>query len=127
MSTTTLKDNRKQKGLQSQLNAMIVDLELMKQDMSRRSKEINIKQNQVIELKEKIRALNNKTGTLKITEHALLRYLERVKGIDLQQIENEIINQSLNDMVATLGDSGTFPHPNGYKIVVKDSTIVTIL
>jgi hypothetical protein len=63
---------------------------------------------------------------LKVTEHAIIRYLERVKGLDIEEIEKEILTDSLKDMVTNLGNTGTFPG-NGFRILMKDGTITTIL
>ena len=60
-----------------------------------------------------------------ITEHALIRYMERVKGIDVESMRKEVVNNKIVDQITRLG-SGTFPCGD-YKIVVRDSIIVTVL
>lgn len=59
-----------------------------------------------------------------MSEHALVRYFERVKGFNIKDIEDELLNENLIKMVETLGN-GTFPNDN-YSLVIKDNVIVTI-
>jgi len=61
----------------------------------------------------------------KITEHALIRYMERVKGIDVEAMRKEVTDNKIVEQIDVLG-SGTFPCGD-YKIVVRDSIIVTVL
>lgn len=66
-----------------------------------------------------------KQSDIVITEHALLRYLERVKGIDLAAVREEILTPTVREQIALL-PSGTFP-VNDFKLRVKQRTVVTIL
>lgn len=60
-----------------------------------------------------------------ITEHAILRYLERITGIDLEMIKAAILPADSVDKLAALGD-GT--HSLGeHSVVVKGEAIVTIV
>lgn len=45
---------------------------------------------------------------LKLTEHAKVQYLARVKGIDITNLHAEIITPQLKRIYRTLGD-GTYP------------------
>ena len=60
-----------------------------------------------------------------ISEHALLRFFERVKGFDLEQVKAEILTEQVKVLIRQLG-SGVYP-VNGFKIKVKDGTVVTIV
>lgn len=64
------------------------------------------------------------TGGVKVTEHAMLRYLERVMGVNLSELEEKIVTADLSRMIDSLGD-GTYPE-HGKQVVVKDNKIVTI-
>jgi hemerythrin-like domain-containing protein len=66
-----------------------------------------------------------KPRAIKVSDHAVLRYLERKAGIDVEAIRKSILDSELPSMVATLGGSGKFP-VNGYQVVLKDYTVVTI-
>jgi len=64
---------------------------------------------------------------LQISDHALIRYLERVKGVDLEAIKQEIITEKLLHLYHTLGD-GELPNgEDSTRCVICDGVIVTIL
>ena len=60
-----------------------------------------------------------------ISGHALIRYLERVKGIDMRAIEDEIAPQDTLKLVKAMGD-GIYPVSGSHRIVVKNGTVITI-
>lgn len=64
---------------------------------------------------------------IKITDHAVIRYLERVKGIDINIIRNQIIKEEIIPHMKILGGSGRFPIKDNYIIVMKDYKVITIL
>ena len=64
-----------------------------------------------------------------VTEHAILRYLERVKDIDIKSIEQEMLNEMTIPDLNKFGiGAAKIPIANqkGYRFVVKDKTIITI-
>lgn len=84
-------------------------------------------------LKRKLIALDKVNSTIDntykgviITDHAVLRYLERVKGIDIQAIREEIlVDDRMVEAIKILGD-GLFPVDYG-RLRIRDKMIVTIL
>ena len=74
---------------------------------------------------EQIKKLSNNKN-INITEHAIIRYLERSKKIDLNQINNEILSESLKKQIKSL-NSGKFPITNGLKAIVKNYSIVSVI
>ena len=63
---------------------------------------------------------------LQITDHALVRYLERQTGINIQAVRDEILTQKLLDAYKHIGD-GELPINDKVRAVVKNGTIITIL
>lgn len=63
---------------------------------------------------------------LVVTEHALLRYLQRVEGIDLEAVCQAIATPELEHAVATLGN-GKYPIGNGVRVTVIDRKVVTVI
>ena len=61
-----------------------------------------------------------------MTEHAMLRYLERVKGIDFTELCQQVITEQLKTQIKTLGD-GKYPIGDGYRVVVKNNAILTVV
>lgn len=120
-----IKDARKIKGLQSQLSALQGEAEAIKIDISSKQKEYNNKMNAINRLKQQIDNLS-KNKNIKISEHALIRYFERVKGYDINEIEKEILNDDILKMVEVLGGNGKYPNKD-YSVVIKDFTVTTIV
>jgi len=65
------------------------------------------------------------SGTLLVSEHAILRYLQRTYKLDLSKIEKEIMTPKLLQQVKDLGN-GTY-HNGDIRIKVIDNIVVTIL
>lgn len=61
-----------------------------------------------------------------VTEHALLRYIERTYGVDLDDIRKIILTPEMDKAIRTLG-SGKYPLPGGGKAVVKGFSIVSVV
>jgi len=64
----------------------------------------------------------NKTG---ITDHALLRYLERIHGFDVEEIRKELMTDSLRKCLQTY-KTGKVTE-NGITYIFRDNAIVTIM
>lgn len=62
----------------------------------------------------------------KVSEHAFVRYFERVVGFDLQEISDYILSPNNLSLIAQLGD-GTYPLNETHKFVIKQNTVTTIL
>lgn len=60
-----------------------------------------------------------------ITEHAYLRYFERVLGYDLDEVRGDILEHRVEQMINNL-KTGKFPHREKFRLVVKNRVIVTI-
>jgi len=60
-----------------------------------------------------------------VSEHALLRYLERKYNLDLEDIKREILTNDNVIMIKNMGN-GKYPISDGLKAVVKNNTVITI-
>lgn len=60
----------------------------------------------------------------RISDHALLRYMERVMGVDVDAVRSEILNEKIK---AALKMGATAVTVNGVKMIAKEGTIVTVL
>lgn len=59
-----------------------------------------------------------------ITDHALVRYFERVIGIDMEELRKMILTENVKKAIR-LNASGVVV--NGFRYVIKGGRIVTIL
>lgn len=62
---------------------------------------------------------------LTVTDHAVIRYIERVLGIDCAVIRERIAHDRLRQAHAVLGD-GSYGVGSGHEAVVRDSRVVTV-
>lgn len=116
---------RQIKAMQSQINQTEADIIVLKIELNEKQKEYNNKLIHLKGLKVKVANIEN-NKKLKVSEHALLRYFERVKGFDLSQIEKEILTESVLKLVDILGGDGTYPNED-HSVVMKNYTVTTIV
>lgn len=64
--------------------------------------------------------------SLLVTEHALLRYVERVLGVDLQEIEDAILTDSVREIIEFSGGDCRIKS-GGMILVVKNRCVVSVL
>jgi hypothetical protein len=82
------------------------------------------------EVQKKLRKIIQQLSALKIkeptvTDHAVLRYLERFRGINLEEIREEILTDERKEMILELGTI-KLPLGENHRIIVKDGVVVTI-
>jgi len=61
-----------------------------------------------------------------ITEHAILRYLERGADLDVDNVKKLILNEATRAKIEQY-ESGEFPIGDGLSVKVKNKVIVTVL
>ena len=121
---STLQKEQEIKGLESQLKIIIGKKEAKKVEVSQTQKALSDLLKSEKQIQDRISQIKEDKG-ITVSEHAILRYLERVKGFNLKEIEEEIITEELKSNVAILGGNGKYPL-NNCKAVMKNFTIVTI-
>ena len=68
------------------------------------------------------------SSNIKVSDHALIRYLERVKGMDLDAIRAEIIDEEIERQVSILGGHGAYLNQDqSYRVRIQDNTAVTVI
>lgn len=111
------------KALQVKKNQLILDLDFAKKEEKEKAANVSAIQKKLSAIKHEIDALSVKE--LVVSEHAILRYLERVMKIDMTEIKRKILNNDTIKHIDALG-AGKFPHEDGFRLVVKDRVVVTI-
>ncbi len=125
MSTTNGVSNAaKVKGLRTQLQKMTGDAEAMIAEIKVKQKEHGAKVTAIARIKHEIEACEA-VHDLVVSEHAILRYMERVMGTDTEAIRDQILSPQVRDLVGKLGGSGSYP-ANGFQVVMRNGTVVTI-
>ncbi len=121
---STIEKSQELKGLESQLQSLSGKVKAKKEEFIQAQKEYTQMANSEKQLKEKVEALRKPTE-LRVTEHAVLRYLERVNKIDLKEIEKAILTPELVKMTEVLGKNGKYP-VSDFSVVIRDGAIVTV-
>ena len=79
------------------------------------------------ELKEVREEIKKITSDIQITDHALLRYVQRFMKINIEELKKRILNKDVKDAINNGGGSGEFEIGGGFAIRVKNNVVVTII
>lgn len=87
--------------------------------------EITKIEKELSDIRKNKRSLSEANDQVIVTEHAILRYFERVLGYDIDTIKSYIVPQKTAGQIREL-QTGTFP-VNNFKLRVKKGTVVTLV
>ena len=68
-----------------------------------------------------------KEHPIELSDHAVLRYLDRIEGINIGAVKARVLDKRTREAIKTLGGSGTFPVGTSHRIVAKKGKIITVL
>ena len=111
------------KGLKAQLDKKRGELESKKLQLSDLTDEI-------LKEKQRIGNLIKTIGDLEckeivISDHAMLRYLERIYELDLEMVKGQILTNEALSIIEQFGGNGKYQLKD-FTLVLKNNTIVTI-
>ena len=114
------------KMLQSMKASVEVEIESLQLSEKTLKQEILTKKNNLNTIKQRIINLSKSEDGLTISEHAILRYIERVMGVNIENIADKVLPADEVSMIEHLGN-GHFPINNGeFKIIVKNGIVITV-
>ncbi len=111
------------KELKTRISKLQTRLVAQKKERVDICREVSMTEEKIADLQQEIEKLTDKAPV--ISEHAILRYLERKADIDMQDISGKILTPKVIEYI-TQFKSGKFPIGDGLRAVVRDSVIVTI-
>lgn len=124
MKNLAIKQKEELKKLQSLLIKQKSEIDLIKRERQLINERLSVAERNLRNTEEELKKL--KTGNkIIVSEHAVLRYLERTMELDLKAVENEILSKEVVSQYKTLGN-GKYPVSNGCKAVIKDNVVLTI-
>lgn len=124
MKKLALKQKEELKKLQSLLIKQKSEIDLIRRERQLINERLSLAERNLRNTEEELKKL--KTGNkIIVSEHAVLRYLERTMELDLKAVENEILTEETVKQYRTLGN-GKYPVSNGCKAVIKDNVVLTI-
>ena len=127
MKLTRFVDPKFIKGLRSKLTSLVTSYDLLKFEISNKQKDQAKLKIEIDSLKENLASYEN-DQELRVSEHAVIRYLERVKGIDMEVIKAEILDEAIVNIIEKLGESGSYPSKDSkFLALVKNYTVVTVI
>ena len=124
MKNLAIKQKEELKKLQSLLIKQKSEIDRIKRERQLINERLSVAERNLRNTEEELKKL--KTGNkIIVSEHAVLRYLERTMELDLKAVENEILSEEVVSQYKTLGN-GKYPVSNGCKAVIKDNVVLTI-
>lgn len=114
------------KSLSTQIEKFKLELSVKENQLRLMQEEYKGKQEHLKRLTDELESLKQSSSELIISEHAILRYLERVYKLDLEKLSQEIVPQTLKTTIKELGN-GEYHTSDGYSLKVQDNVVVTIL
>lgn len=111
------------KGLQVRVAKLESEINLLEADKDSLVKTIGAKRSELNRLNQRIQAFNVSEPV--VTEHALLRYIERVMGVDLKQITDTILSTQNRSAIAFSRNCKI--KTNGVELIVKDRKVVSVI
>lgn len=112
------------KSLETQKKSLDSQLKIKFQELENTKAIISKLQSQKDKISHQIKSFENSDKII-VSEHAIIRYMERVKGISISEIESEIISENVLKLVETLGKTGSYPNGN-FKLIIKNGIVTTI-
>lgn len=116
-------DSQKLKQLESQKAKLKVKRDSILAEAKEKSRDATALGIQLAAVDKQIKELKKKN--IVVSEHAIIRYLERVQGVNMKDIKRAILNEKNKALVDELSTCN-IPIGNGVSIVVKDRTVVTV-
>jgi len=120
-----VKDGVKLKAqLQEQRNKLQVQQKLLNAEIHEKQQEATSLKSRISTLQKEIDKIKyNNTDEVIISDHAMLRYIERVLGIDIEELKRKIVPSDKLSAKSIMNGSYSF---ETHKIVVKNNTVVTV-
>ena len=118
-------DGAKIKNLQVMITKIKLEIDDLKTQQRSIGESMNKKLSMMQKYEEELQTIKERAKDLILSEHAILRYLERVYKLDTNKLYEEIVTQELKHNYARLGNGSYSVHDCMVKIV--DNVIVTVL
>lgn len=100
-------------------------LEEKKAVIAQHQRECNKLQKELYSIDEEIEMLERQKGKIAVTDHAVVRYMERVSGVDVDAIREEI-RQLVPSRKGLEGITDLNVFKGSHKLVIKDNAVVTV-
>ena len=113
------------KSIQVLISKATLEIDNIKEQQKVLQSSMDKKAHQLKKYKEELLALQMQSDEIIISEHAILRYLERVYKLDITKLYKEIVTPKVHEQIKTFGN-GTYS-VEVFSIRVVDNVVVTVL
>ncbi len=115
------------KSLQTRITKLKVTAEHQKRELTEAQNTYKKSIEALQKLDNELKSLQESKKDLVITEHAILRYLERGLGIKIEDVKKQILTDTEKVMIKN-GGNGKYPVGDmGLKVVVKNNSVVSLI
>lgn len=104
-------------------------IELHSQAMSLKSRatnELNLRKSELALIKNKLKVARANSSELMVSDHAVVRYLERVTGLDVDACKAELLSKMPANPKRTEGFEFTKIEGDNMQYVIRDNLIVSV-
>jgi hypothetical protein len=112
------------KALQTRLTEALAEESAAREKLNRSTKEFGDAEKRRALIERKIRELTEVAKEPIVSEHALLRYIERFMGVDLESVRRAILTENAVKMIK-FAKNGKI-NSDGRRLIVKNGTVVTV-
>jgi len=121
--------DKKIKKLKSKIEEQEYIVSELLEQQKKVTREYSLERNKLQDLENQLQKTlaqtDKKWRELPVTDHAIVRYLERVKGIDIEEIINEITPKEIVNNIDSI-INGRLPHPSGHRLIIANGSVITI-
>ena len=124
MSNKSIKKSNELKYLQTQRQKSVSQREILKKVTKEKQDELESLNSKIKNINERLEKLISSNGII-FREHAILRYIERVLGINLTDIKAKILTESKKDECMQMGGNLTYKKKD-FSVKIQDFVVATV-
>lgn len=124
MSNKSIKKSNELKYLQTQRQKLVSQREILKKVTKEKQDELASLNSKIKNIDERLEKLISGNEII-FSEHAILRYIERVLGINLTDIKAKILTESEKDECMQMGGNLTYKKED-FTVKIQDFVVTTV-
>ena len=124
MSNKSIKKSNELKYLQTQRQKLVSQREILKKVTKEKQDELTSLNSKIKNIDERLEKLISGNEII-FSEHAIIRYIERVLGINLTDIKAKILTESEKDECMQMGGNLTYKKED-FTVKIQDFVVTTV-
>lgn len=128
----SVKETMDLKKLEVRLNEINQEIDHLKHDKREAESKLQEANKRKFQIEKSLKALRQKFETPIVSEHAMLRYFERVLGFDLEEIKGDILSEEVLGYLEELNGIKNGKIPNNknenkpFHVVLRNGVVTTV-